>query len=114
MSSTPAIPIIQAWRSIFPKLFKDASEMPADLRAHARYPQQYFEAQAEIYRTFHMRDPEAFYNKEDQWDLAKENYGQGSRRRTRPAHVRDRDACPARARPSTFWSPRSRRAARTT
>ncbi len=74
----PSDPIIQAWRSIFPKLFKDASEMPADLRAHARYPQQYFEAQAEIYRTFHMRDPEAFYNKEDQWDLAKENYGQAA------------------------------------
>jgi uncharacterized protein len=73
-----ADPIIKAWRSIFPKLFKNASEMPADLRAHVRYPQQYFEAQAEIYRTFHIHDPENFYNKEDQWDLAKGNYGQSS------------------------------------
>lgn len=72
----PADPIIRAWRAIFPKLFKDASEMPADLRSHVRYPELYFGVQSEIYRTFHMRDAEAFYNKEDQWDLAKENYGQ--------------------------------------
>ncbi len=27
--------------------------------------------QAEIYRTYHMTDPEAFFNKEDLWDLAR-------------------------------------------
>jgi uncharacterized protein len=27
--------------------------------------------QAEMYRTFHMREPEAFYNRADLWDLAK-------------------------------------------
>ena len=45
--------------------------MPADLRAHARYPETLFRVQAEIYRTFHMRDPEAFYNRADAWDFAK-------------------------------------------
>jgi hypothetical protein len=45
--------------------------MPADLRRHARYPETLFSAQAEIYRTFHMRDPEAFYNRADLWDLAR-------------------------------------------
>ena len=35
-----------------------------------------FRVQAEIYRTFHMRDPEAFYNKEDLWDIAKNVYSQ--------------------------------------
>jgi uncharacterized membrane protein (UPF0182 family) len=45
--------------------------MPADIRAHARYPETLFRAQAEIYRTFHMRDPEAFYNRADYWDLAR-------------------------------------------
>ena len=34
-----------------------ASEMPADLRAHARYPETFFRVQAEIYRTYHMLDP---------------------------------------------------------
>jgi uncharacterized membrane protein (UPF0182 family) len=50
--------------------------MPADLRAHARYPEVLFRVQAEIYRTYHMRDAEAFYNKEDLWDIAKNAYNQ--------------------------------------
>jgi hypothetical protein len=45
--------------------------MPADLRAHTRYPETLFRVQAEIYRTFHMREPEAFYNRADAWDFAK-------------------------------------------
>ena len=67
----PSDPIIAAWQKIFPRLFPPASAMPADLRAHARYPETLFRVQAEIYRTFHMRDPQAFYNKEDLWDLAR-------------------------------------------
>ncbi len=63
--------LIQAYGRLFPTLFKPVSGMPEDLRRHARYPETLFSAQAEIYRTFHMRDPEAFYNRADLWDLAK-------------------------------------------
>jgi len=63
--------LIQAYRKLFPQLFRPASAMPADLRAHARYPETLFSAQAEIYRTFHMRDAESFYNRADLWDLAR-------------------------------------------
>jgi len=63
--------LIQAYARLFPGLFKRSSAMPADLRAHARYPETLFRVQAEIYRTFHMRDPEAFYNRADAWDFAK-------------------------------------------
>ena len=52
--------------------------MPADLRAHARYPETLFRIQAEIYRTYHMLDPQSFYNKEDLWDLARHTTGQSS------------------------------------
>jgi uncharacterized membrane protein (UPF0182 family) len=69
--------LIQAYQHLFPTLFKPASAMPADLRAHTRYPETLFSAQAEIYRTFHMRDPEAFYNRADLWDLAKTGTKQG-------------------------------------
>ncbi len=72
----PADPIIEAYTRLFPRLFTPASEMPPELRAHARYPEILFRTQAEIYRTFHMRDPELFYNKEDLWDLARNVYGQ--------------------------------------
>lgn len=67
----PNDPIILAYRNLFPGLFLPQSEMPADLRAHVRYPEAMFRVQAEIYRTYHMLDPQAFYNKEDLWDFAR-------------------------------------------
>ncbi len=75
----PSDPIIQAYNKLFPTLFRPASEMPADLRSHARYPEGFFRIQAEIYRTYHMRDPQAFYNKEDVWDIARNLYGADQR-----------------------------------
>lgn len=75
----PSDPIILAYQRLFPDLFRPASEMPTDIRAHARYPETLFRVQAEIYRTFHMLDPQAFYNKEDLWDLARFVSGQNGR-----------------------------------
>jgi uncharacterized membrane protein (UPF0182 family) len=72
----PGDPIIQAYEHLFPKLFRPASEMPADIRRHARYPEALFRAQAEAYRTYHMRDPQVFYNKEDIWEIAHNLFGQ--------------------------------------
>jgi uncharacterized membrane protein (UPF0182 family) len=72
----PEDPIIQVYEQLFPKLFLPASAMPADLRRHARYPAALFRAQAEAYRTFHMRDPQVFYNKEDIWEIARNLFGQ--------------------------------------
>jgi uncharacterized membrane protein (UPF0182 family) len=76
----PDDPIIAAYQNLFPDLFLPASQMPADLRAHARYPETLFNIQAEIYRTYHMLDPQSFYNKEDLWDVARRQtvQGQGS------------------------------------
>jgi uncharacterized membrane protein (UPF0182 family) len=50
------------------------SAMSPDLRAHIRYPETFFLIQADIYRTYHMTDPAVFYNREDLWDMPKENY----------------------------------------
>jgi uncharacterized membrane protein (UPF0182 family) len=72
----PNDPIVGAYQHLFPALFHPASEMPPDLRAHARYPETLFRTQAEIYRTYHMLDPQSFYNKEDLWDLARKGTGQ--------------------------------------
>ncbi len=69
--------LIQAYQRLFPTLFKPESAMPADLRAHARYPEMLFSSQAEIYLNFHMRNPEAFYNRSDLWDIAKTSSKQG-------------------------------------
>src|ERR1700687_474930 len=84
----PGDPIIQAYQKLFPKLFLAESEMPADLRRHARYPEVLFRAQAEAYRIFHMRDPQVFYNKEDIWEIAHNLFGQsGQPEPVQPTYV---------------------------
>lgn len=80
----PADPIIQVYRELFPHLLLPFSEMPADLKAHTRYPETFFRVQAEVYRTYHMRDPQAFYNKEDLWDISRTVQGQGTTARPAP------------------------------
>ncbi|HXS96737.1 MAG TPA: UPF0182 family protein [Candidatus Limnocylindrales bacterium] len=72
----PDDPIINAYQNLFPDLFKPESAMPADLRRHARYPEMLFRIQSQIYLTYHMLDPQSFYNKEDVWDLALHAGGQ--------------------------------------
>ncbi|MGA8728980.1 MAG: UPF0182 family protein [Terracidiphilus sp.] len=68
----PEDPILAAYRRIFPGLFKAASEMPADLRKHVRYPESLIKLQADVYGLYHMTDPEVFYNREDLWTVASE------------------------------------------
>jgi hypothetical protein len=63
-------PLIQAYSSIFPGVFEPLSAMPEDLRAHIRYPEEFFSVQAAKYALFHMTDPRVFYNKEDLWRVA--------------------------------------------
>jgi uncharacterized membrane protein (UPF0182 family) len=63
-------PILGAWRGIFPGLFKDASQMPAWLHKHVRYPELLLTLQAEVYGLYHMTNPEVFYNREDLWTVA--------------------------------------------
>lgn len=68
-------PIIQSFSKIFPGLYKPLSDMPEGLKQHIRYPEGIFSIQADIYRTFHMTDPTAFYNKEDIWVVPREIVG---------------------------------------
>ncbi|MBI5445734.1 MAG: UPF0182 family protein, partial [Deltaproteobacteria bacterium] len=79
-------PVLAAWREIFPGLLSDASTMPAAVRAHLRYPEDLFRVQADVYKTYHMQDPQVFYNKEDQWAIPGEG-GQGKGRGMDPFYV---------------------------
>ena len=62
-------PIIKTYTKIFPKTFQKLEDMPKGLIAHLRYPEDIFTLQTEIYTTYHMDDPQIFYNKEDQWEI---------------------------------------------
>jgi uncharacterized protein len=65
----PDDPIVATYQRMFPTLFRPLGEMPAGLRRHVRYPQTLFTMQTAMYTTFHMENPEVFYNKEDQWEV---------------------------------------------
>ena len=69
-----ADPIGRAYKNVFPNLIKPKSEFPQEFAAHIRYPEQLFLAQAQILQTYHMTNPEVFFNKEDVWDVPQEIY----------------------------------------
>ena len=67
--SDAADPIAATYARMFPGLFTPLSEMPASLRTHVRYPEDIFAIQAAVYATYHMTQPDVFYNREDQWEV---------------------------------------------
>jgi uncharacterized membrane protein (UPF0182 family) len=64
-----ADPLVRAYARAFPGLLRPLSQMPDDLRRHVRYPEDLFAIQARKYATYHMEDPQVFYNREDQWTI---------------------------------------------
>ena len=60
-------PIVRTYGSAFSGLLKPLDKMPEGLRRHIRYPEDFFAIQARKYATYHMLDPQVFYNKEDLW-----------------------------------------------
>jgi uncharacterized protein len=67
--AAPADPIVRTLAKIYPGLLHPMSAMPADLRAHLRYPEELFRVQTVLYATYHMVNPETFYHREDQWQV---------------------------------------------
>ncbi len=62
-------PLAQTYANIYPGLFKPLNQLPAELKAHLRYPEYLFKAQTQVYQTYHVTDPVKFYNNEDLWEL---------------------------------------------
>ena len=65
-------PLIATYRATFPSLFVDASQMPADLRAHVRYPETLIRVQGEVYGLYHTQNSKAFFQREDVWNVAQQ------------------------------------------
>jgi len=79
-------PLIKSYMGIFPNLFTPASEMPSWVKRHIRYPESLFSIQSELFRTYHMRDVNVFYNKEDLWQVPKETFS-GNTQTLKPYYV---------------------------
>jgi uncharacterized membrane protein (UPF0182 family) len=69
-------PIIRAYDTMFPDLFKPQSEMPDFLLSHIRYPELLFQIQAMMYSTYHVENEQVFYNREDIWAIAQQGRAQ--------------------------------------
>ena len=82
----PADPVIRTLARIFPGLLQPLEAMPADLRAHIRYPEGLFRVQAAMYAVYHMRDTQVFYNKEDLWSIPL-GHGDGPDRPMEPYYL---------------------------
>ena len=75
--SAPADPLIRTWARIFPGILAPLDSLPADLRAHLRYPDQLYTIQTSLYATYHMDAPVDFYHREDQWQIPVVNRATG-------------------------------------
>lgn len=65
----PADPVLRTWMSAFPGTVAPASEIPDELRAHFRYPQDLFEVQRRLLARYHVDDPGVFFSTNDFWDV---------------------------------------------
>lgn len=63
-------PIAVSYSKIFPELFKDISEMPAEIHSHFRYPEDLFNIQCNVLKKYHMTDPEVFFDGGDLWEIS--------------------------------------------
>ena len=79
-------PVLNTYAKIFPELFTPLNQMPEWQQAHLRYPETLFRIQSSLYQTYHMRDVNVFYNKEDLWQIPQETFA-GNTQPVEPYYV---------------------------
>jgi uncharacterized membrane protein (UPF0182 family) len=77
-------PMIATYARMFPGIIAPLSAMHEDLRRHIRFPEDLFRRQTAVYSTYHMNEPQVFYNREDQWEVASAGESQGQPRTMEP------------------------------
>lgn len=70
-------PILQAWKSAFPDTVEPREEIPAELLAHLRYPEDMFKAQRYQLARYHVTDVGDFLQGSDRWDVPEDPASQG-------------------------------------
>ena len=79
-------PVLTTYRKIFPKLFIPKDSIPENIKDNFRYPADLFTIQAQMYLSYHMSDPQIFYNQEDLWRFPTEVY-EGNKRLMEPYYL---------------------------
>ena len=65
-------PIVNAWSKIFPGQITPLAQMPGDLIAHVRYPEDLFKIQRSLLSRYHVTDAKSFYSGGDFWQVPRE------------------------------------------
>ncbi|RMI35202.1 UPF0182 family protein [Nocardia stercoris] len=78
----PDDPVLHAWMGVFPNTVKPASAIPAELRAHFRYPEDLFKVQRQMLAKYHVSDPRAFFANNTFWSVPNDPTADA----TSPAH----------------------------
>jgi uncharacterized membrane protein (UPF0182 family) len=73
-----ADPILQAWNKAFGNIIKPKKDIPNDLAAHFRYPEDLFKVQRDLLAKFHINDPREFNSAQNFWQVPEDPAKGGS------------------------------------
>ncbi len=62
-------PLLKAWEEVFPGVVKPSADIPDDLLAHMRYPEDLYKVQRNVLADYHVTNPNTFYRGSDKWDV---------------------------------------------
>ena len=62
-------PILDAWSAAFPGVVRAKAEIPEELKAHMRFPEDMFKVQRKILAKYHVTDAKTFYEGSDAWKV---------------------------------------------
>jgi uncharacterized membrane protein (UPF0182 family) len=71
----PSDPIIRAWSAIFPEVFEPLDQLPADLIAHLRVPEELFNVQTRMFGRYHVTNTLRFFQNDDLWTVPQSQGG---------------------------------------
>ena len=74
----PKEPITATWMKVYPALFTPFSQLPAGLKAHLKYGEDAFDAQAAALARYHVTATETFFNGDQAWSFTEEATGTGT------------------------------------
>lgn len=62
-------PVLQAWMKAFPESVRGEGEIPDELRAHFRYPEDLFKVQRDLLAKYHVDEPREFFTTNAFWSV---------------------------------------------
>lgn len=69
-------PVIRVLSRMYPGVFHE-DELPLYISEQMHYPEYLFKLRSEVYKSYHITEPEALYSRSDIWVTAKEKYAGG-------------------------------------